>query len=285
MITEVQISRIVAGDNDRTKFDRAALAELADSIREHGLAQPITVRVVGNKFQIVAGERRFRAFQLLGCDTIPAIVRADLSDEAASAIMLAENVARADLDPVDEGMAYQKRIDRFGWTVERLAEQAGVSTVRVHFRLKLLRLRPELQAILRSGDLQLGYAQILADADLDTNRQMIAISRLRSNPSPTPGWFRREVNELLEEQAQGALFDTALLIAQTVEETAPAFEFPAHPDTTAPPVEGKTPRDRMVNQITFWRKAADAWDALGKSFKRQECQAAAKALTLALAII
>ena len=309
-IKDIPIAEIKPGNNDRKSFDQAALAELAQSIGEHGLAQPITVRHIwecsscGRKdsdspewcdnckndtfyswYEIVAGERRFRAIsKILKWDAIPAIIRA-LSDEAASAVMLAENVARADLDPIDEALAYQSRIDRFGWSVKDCAKQAGVSSVRVQFRLKLLRLRPELQELVRNSDLALGYAQILSSANLDTNRQMLAISRLRDNPHPTPYWFRREVNSLREEQAQESLFDTSLLVAQAAPAAKIVYEDPPLPSTTTPPLEGKTAQDRMCNLVAFWQKAAAAWEAFGKPFKRQECQAAATALKFALVAI
>lgn len=97
----VPVAQIVPGNNDREEFDAVALRELADSIGQHGLAQPITVRPYGQGFQIVAGERRWRAVQLLGWETIPALVR-PLSDEEASAIMLLENIQRAELNPIAE---------------------------------------------------------------------------------------------------------------------------------------------------------------------------------------
>lgn len=288
-MTEIQnipTIQIIPGNNDRTKFDQAALQDLAASIKAHGLAQPITVRPVNGHFEIIAGERRFRALRdILQRDTIPAIIRTDLTDEAASAIMLSENMARADLDPIDEGRAYQARIDAYGWSVKDCAEKAGVSTVRIHFRLKLLRLRDDVQKLIGDGNLTLGYAQILADANLDANRQLLAIARLRDNPHPTPTWFRREVNSLLGQQSQESLFVTDLLVEPIVTEEASTYVEPPHPTTTCPPIEGSTPRDKMINLITFWRKASEAWDALGKPFKRQECQAAAQALTLALAAI
>jgi len=284
-IANINLNEIIPGNNDRTRFDQAALMELADSIREHGLAQPITVRWLPETdcYQIVAGERRYRAVKMLGWDAIPAIIR-ELDDEATSAIMLAENIARADLDPIDEARAYQSRMDAFSWSVKDIAEKAGVSTVRVQFRLKLLSLRPDLQDLVRNGDLQLGYAQILSDASLDTNRQLIALGRLRDNPSPTPTWFRRVVNELLGQQAQEALFDDGLFTIQLVETKAEFIE-PPHPSTTTPPTRGKSPKDILINQILFWSEAAAAWDKLGKPFKRQECETAAKALSLAVAVI
>lgn len=311
-VTELSVHQIVPGQNDRTVFDPHALQELAASIGEYGLAQPITVRpveqcsecnyitaggdapevcpVCGNDlwlplFQIVAGERRFRAIGLLGLDSIPALVRR-LNDEHASAIMLTENIARADLDPVDEALAYQRRIDDYGWSVGELAAIAGVSAVRVRFRLKLLALRSDIQKLVRDGHLPLGYAQILSDANLDPNRQLIALRRLRDNHAPTPAWFRREVSNLQEEQCQDSLFDAAMFTLQPTEaDAAPAYREPAHPSTTQPPAKGVTLAEVLRHQVAFWTQAAREWDLLGKPFKRQECEAAAQALNLALAAV
>src|SRR3990167_1299050 len=114
--------KIDQGANDRTVFNAEALDDLAASIRDNGLAQPITVRPVRRgRYEIVAGERRFRACaHLLGWTSVPCIVR-DMDDAQAAAVMLAENVARADLDPADEALAYQSRIERYGWMVDELA--------------------------------------------------------------------------------------------------------------------------------------------------------------------
>ena len=278
-VTNIKLSKIVAGDNDRTRFNETEIAELASSISEFGLIQPITVRSIsGGQYQIIAGERRFRAHQYLSAETIPAIVT-DVNDEQASAMMLIENVSRKDLDPIDEAIAYQSRIDGYGWTVKDCAEKAGVSTTRVLFRIKLLKLRPEAQALVRGGNLQIGYAQILANAELDSNFQMLAIQRLRDNNHPTPSWFRRQVNELLEKQSQQNIFN-APLFGMHVDETPAAEEkaLPPTPKDTVPPVSGKTKREIIKNHIAFWRNAAGQWDELGKTFKRQECEAAALAL-------
>ena len=287
-ITPIDTQEIIPGTNDRTTFDHIALAELADSIRDHDLIQPITVRWLDDAgcYQIVAGERRFRACKdILGWDEIPAII-ADATDEEASALMLAENVSRQDLDPIDEATAYSTRMKMYGWTIADCARRAGVSTTRIRFRIKLLNLRPELQKLVRDSQLALGYAQILSYAELDTNRQMIAVSRLRNNPRPTPSWFRKEVSTLKEEQAQGALFDTAIFTAcQADAASATMYQEPPHPTTTTPPLKGGTVRDMLINQIAFWRKAAEAWNDLGKPFKRQECEAASQALTFALAAL
>jgi len=286
MLCQIETSQIVPGNNDRTVFDARKLNELAQNIREHGLIQPITVRQVEGTelFQIVAGERRFRACaDILKWDEIHAIV-ADLTDEEAAAIMLSENVSRADIDPVDEANAYAVRMRLYGWSVSDCARHGGVSDVRVQFRLKLLKLRTDILAIVRTGDLSIGYAQILADAGLDINRQMIALAHLRDNPKSNPQWFRKICNALLGQQAQPELIDN-LPILTGLPINAPATRLIVEPPTPAthlPKTEGDTPQKRIESQISFWESAAEQWSNLGKPFKRQECQAAAKALQFAL---
>lgn len=284
-IAPLDTNEIIPGNNDRTTFAPEALQDLASSIQEHGLIQPITVRWLDDagSYQIIAGERRFRACaDILGWQEVPAII-ADATDEEAAAIMLAENVARADLDPIDEALAYQSRIDAFGWTVKEIAQRAGVSSIRVQFRIKLLQLRPEIQKLVRDGQILLGYAQVLSGADLDTNRQLIAIARLRDNPSPTPAWFRRQVNELLAQQMQDSLFDLSAIAVQQERPATTAYVKPAHPSTTKPPSNGGGIKAIIQGQVEFWTHAASQWDELGKPFKRQECEAAARALSLAIA--
>jgi len=230
-IEQVPVAQIVPGDNDRQTFDQVALQELADSIGEHGLAQPITVRPIWlcttcghrdadapltcercsgdsleQRFEIVAGERRFRAALLLGWQTIPAIVREGMSDEAASAVMLAENTSRVDLNPIDEARAYQARIDKFAWTVAKVAGTAGVSPELIRRRLTLLHLVPEIQHLVANGHFPLGHAETASC--LDTNRQRIAVRIYNESKNGLPvAAFRGIVNQLLEEQSQEGLFD------------------------------------------------------------------------------
>jgi ParB/RepB/Spo0J family partition protein len=284
-INDIPISQVIPGKNDRTIFDECGLRELAASINEHRLIQPITLRhgKDGKLFEIVAGERRFRACKLLGWKTIPAIVTA-LKNEEASAITLAENIARKSLDPIDEACAYQSRIDSFGWSIEDLGKYAGASTIHIQFRLKLLKLIPEIQKLIRGGNIQIGYAQILADASLDSNFQLLAFSKLRDNPKPTMGWFRSIVSELKEKQDQGILFKGPLFdktCASNELETKNIPE-PPHPETTTPPKIGRNYKEILLHQINFWGKAANQWDAIGKPFKRNECRIAAQALSLAI---
>ena len=284
-INDIPISQIIPGKNDRTKFDKSGLLELAESIKEHGLIQPITVRKAkdGKQFEIIAGERRFRACKLLGWQTIPAIITV-LKDEEASAITLAENIARKSLDPIDEAWAYQSRIDSSEWSIEDLSKYAGTSTIHIQFRIKLLKLIPEIQKLIRAGNIQIGYAQILADANLDSNFQLMGFSKLRDNPKPTTGWFRSIVSELKEKQDQGILFkgplfDGAYDANRLQTKKVPQ---PPHPETTTPPKIGRNYKEIMLNQITFWEEAAREWDAMGKPFKRNECRSAARALSLAI---
>jgi ParB/RepB/Spo0J family partition protein len=284
-INDIPISQIIPGKNDRTIFDESGLRELADSIKEHGLIQPLTVRHAkdGKRFEIVAGERRFRACKLLGWNTIPAIVT-DLKDEDASAITLAENIARKSLDPIDEACAYQSRIESFGWSMEDLSKYAGTSTIHILFRLKLLKLIPEIQKLIRGANIQIGYAQILADANLDSNFQLLAFSKLRDNPKPTMGWFRSIVLELKEKQNQGILFKGPLFdkIYDASGVKSENIPEPPHPETTTPPKIGRNYKEILLNQIDFWEEAAKQWDAIGKPFKRNECRSAAQALGQAI---
>lgn len=231
-IVNLPVASIVPGNNDRKVFDQAKLAELAASIAEHGLAQPITVRpghactsceafstsepercpACGNDaffvvYQIVAGERRFRAIRdVLAWSTAPCIVREDLDDEAASAIMLAENTGRADLNPIEEASAYQARITRFGWTPEHIAEVAGVSGETVKQRLSLLKLIPDAQTLVAHGHLPIGHAAALAS--LDNYRQVIALRVYQESKHLLPlADFRTIVCRLEDEQNQDGLFD------------------------------------------------------------------------------
>jgi ParB/RepB/Spo0J family partition protein len=204
-IQNIPLNKIQAGNNDRKHFDPVALEELAASIKEHGLAQPITLRPSGpDQYEIVAGERRWRACKLLGCETIPALVK-EMDDETASAIMLVENTGRADLNPIEEGQAYEARRRRFGWDDEKIARIAGVSVGLVKRRISLLSLVPELQHLVANGHFPLGHAEVLVG--LDTNRQRIAARIYRESNGMPLRIFRGVVNQLLEEQSQDALFD------------------------------------------------------------------------------
>src|SRR5690606_24833806 len=141
--------------NHRTSYNEVGLQELAASIGKNGLINPITVRPVGEGYEVVAGHRRFLATsKYLDWETIAAYVK-DLTDEQAHAIMLGENVGREDLDPIDEAAAYQDSVETYGWSIEQTAREAGTSADVVRRRLSLLKLIPQLQQIVRQGNLAL----------------------------------------------------------------------------------------------------------------------------------
>jgi ParB/RepB/Spo0J family partition protein len=214
-VTPIAVSLIDPGSNDRKHFDANALQDLAASIQQHGLAQPITLRPCGDRYQIVAGERRFRAIRdILKWDTAPCLVR-DMDDEQASAIMLAENTGRVDLNPIEEAEAYQARRNEFGWTPARIAEIAGVSEQRVKDRVELLTLVSEAQHLIRFGHFPLGHAKEMAG--LDNNRQRIAL-RIYNEATHMPlSKFKGVVDTLRQQQSQDSLFDLEALLMEQVQ--------------------------------------------------------------------
>lgn len=200
-VVELLVAHIKPGDNDRRQFDEKELRELAASIAEHGLAQPIIVRPLpagdGPRFEIVAGERRYRAHKLNGAKGIRAIIM-NLDDEQAAAIMLAENVARADLNPMDEARAYQARLDRFGYTEEKLAELTGKSVGVIRARLRLLDLDPTVQdAIEKKSMWVAGAADI---ARLNHARQRLALNAYAKAGYMTGSQWKALVAKLTRDQ-------------------------------------------------------------------------------------
>lgn len=163
----LQIGAIEPGPfQPREAMDEAALAELAASIREHGVLQPILVRPVKskpNRFQIIGGERRWRAAQAAGLHEVPALVR-DFSDREAMAAGLVENLQRQDLNPLEEAEGYGRLTEQFGLTQEALARAVGKSRPHVANTLRLLGLPPRVRDLLREGALTAGHARALLTA-------------------------------------------------------------------------------------------------------------------------
>ncbi|KUJ83103.1 chromosome partitioning protein ParB [Microbulbifer flavimaris] len=153
----------------RRDFPQESLQELADSIRAQGIMQPIVVRPVGEKFEIIAGERRWRAAQLAELDRVPALVR-DVPDEAAVAMALIENIQREDLNPVEEASALKRLQDEFELTQQQVAEAVGKSRTAVTNLLRLLSLTDEVRTFLERGDLELGHAKALLGLGGETQR-------------------------------------------------------------------------------------------------------------------
>jgi len=182
-LTVIAADLIRPGDNDRTEFAAKELQELADNIAVNGLAQPVTVRpvepdLIGTRYEIVCGERRYRACtQILGWDSVPVIVR-PLSDLQASAIMLAENMARVDLDPISEGRSYAKRIRELELTPADVAAMAGVPVSRVKARIRTLEgLSSNAQEDYIYG--LLNHQQALELCTIDKDRQAALLWAMR----------------------------------------------------------------------------------------------------------
>lgn len=144
----------------RTRMDAASLQELADSIRAQGLMQPILVRERGDGFEIIAGERRWRAAQLAGLQEVPVLVR-DVADEAVAAMALIENIQREDLNPLEEAAGIKRLIDEFGMTHQTAAAAVGRSRAAVSNLLRLLHLGKAAQTLLLEGALDMGHARAL----------------------------------------------------------------------------------------------------------------------------
>jgi ParB family chromosome partitioning protein len=145
----------------RTHMDTEALAELAESIRSQGLMQPILARAVpGGRYEIIAGERRWRASQLAGLKEVPVLVR-EVPDEAALKMALIENIQRENLNPLEEAQGLQRLIQEFSMTHQTAAESVGRSRVAVTNLLRLLQLAKPVQALLMAGDLDMGHARAL----------------------------------------------------------------------------------------------------------------------------
>jgi len=156
------VDRIQRGQyQPRLHIKQDTLEELAESIRAQGMVQPIVVRPVGNnQYELIAGERRWRAAQLAEMQEVPAVVR-DIPDQAAAAMSLIENIQRENLNPLEESLALQRLIDEFGLTHQQTAESVGRSRTAVTNLLRLLELEEETKQLLDQGQLEMGHARAL----------------------------------------------------------------------------------------------------------------------------
>lgn len=161
-ITELPVERLQRGAyQPRREFEPEALESLASSIKAQGVLQPIVARPLdGDRYEILSGERRWRAAQLAGLDRIPVVIKA-VSDEAAIAIGLIENIQREDLNPVEEGLGLKRLQDEFGLSQEQVALAVGRSRSAVANLLRLLNLEPEVLSMLERSELDTGHAKVL----------------------------------------------------------------------------------------------------------------------------
>jgi ParB family chromosome partitioning protein len=168
--SQLNVDQMVAGVyQPRTRMDEGALYELAESIKAQGIMQPILVRQLSDgpnagKYEIIAGERRFRASKLAGLNVVPVLVR-DVPNEAAAAMALIENIQREDLNPLEEAQGLQRLIREFGLTHETAAQAVGRSRSAASNLLRLLNLAEPVQTMLMAGDLDMGHARALLALD------------------------------------------------------------------------------------------------------------------------
>lgn len=186
----------------RREFTETELAELADSIREHGVLQPVIVRRHGDSFQLVAGERRLRACQQLALATIPAIVR-EADDAQMLELALVENIQRADLSPMELARAYHGYIERLSLTQEQAAARLGKSRSAVANTLRLLDLPPDLQDLVSRGTLTMGHARALL-AIADPGLQRALAQRIIAE-----GWSVREAEQATRAPAEEPAVDAS----------------------------------------------------------------------------
>jgi len=160
VLKQLPVERIRPGQyQPRTRMDPDALQELADSIKAQGLVQPIVVRKLGGgEYELIAGERRWRASQLAGLHTIPAVVR-EVPDQSVAAMSLIENIQREDLNALEEASGLRRLIDEFGLTHQQTAEAVGRSRAAVTNLLRLLELQAETKALVDAGQLEMGHAR------------------------------------------------------------------------------------------------------------------------------
>lgn len=165
MDQQVPIERIRPNpDQPRKRFDAEHLNDLVASIKEKGVLQPLIVRPVGDDFEIVAGERRWRAAQQAQLHTLPVVIR-EFTDTEVLEVAIIENIQRADLNPIEEAAGYKQLMDRFGHTQERMAEALGKSRSHIANLLRLLQLPDSVQGFLTDGTLSAGHARALITAD------------------------------------------------------------------------------------------------------------------------
>ncbi|SDX50130.1 chromosome partitioning protein, ParB family [Lutibacter oricola] len=164
-IVEIDIDKIdVNPFQPRSYFNEEALRELATSIKELGVIQPITVRKLGDKFQLVSGERRFRASKLIGNTTVPAYIRL-ANDQEMLEMALVENIQRKDLDPIEVALSYQRLIDEIDLTQEQMSQRVGKKRSTITNYLRLLKLDPIIQTGMRDGFLSMGHGRALINVD------------------------------------------------------------------------------------------------------------------------
>ena len=197
-INEIAIDQIEANPNQpRREFDEESLRELAISIREIGIIQPITLRqVADHRFQIIAGERRWRASQMAGLKAIPAYIRT-INDENVMEMALVENIQREDLNPIEISLAYEHLLETPGMTQEKVSQRVGKSRTAITNYLRLLKLPAQVQMALQKREIDMGHARALLGID-SPSTQLQVFKEIVKN-----GWSVRKVEERVQHLKNG----------------------------------------------------------------------------------
>jgi ParB family chromosome partitioning protein len=194
IVLEVPVDHIRANPNQpRKEFDEERLEELADSLKTHGLIQPITVRYIGEKrFELISGERRLRAAKLAGIPEIPAYIR-EANDEQSMAFALIENIQREDLNPLEVAMAYKRLVVEFEYTQAEVANRVGKNRTTVTNMMRLLHLPDFIQTALIGNEITIGHARALITIE-DKKAQAALLDKIIKN-----GWNVRQVEDAVRE--------------------------------------------------------------------------------------
>ena len=202
-LSEIALTMISPNPNQpRTDFDEAALQELAASIREIGLITPVTLRQMGeNEYQIIAGERRWRAATIAGLTTIPAYIRT-AEDEKVMEMALVENIQREDLNPIEIALAYQHLSETTGMTQERISSRVGKSRTSITNYMRLLKLPAQIQIALKNKDIDMGHARALLAID-SPSTQLKLFKEVQRN-----GYSVRKVEEMVQKLKNGESIQT-----------------------------------------------------------------------------
>lgn len=182
-IVEVSLDDIYPNATQpRTYFDEKALNDLAQSIKNLGVIQPITLRKDGEKFEIISGERRFRASKLAGLETVPAYIRL-VNDQELLEMALVENIQREDLDAIEIALTYQRLLEEIGLTQENLSQRVGKERSTITNSIRLLRLDPDVQNAIRSGEISAGHGRAIISLDTVEKQTLLFDKIIKNNLS------------------------------------------------------------------------------------------------------
>lgn len=209
-IVEVPIEDIYPNPTQpRTYFDEKALQELSSSIKSLGIIQPITLRKEGDKFEIISGERRFRASKLAGLKTIPAYIRL-VNDQELLEMALVENIQREDLDAIEIALTYQRLLDEIGMTQENLSQRLGKDRSTITNSIRLLRLSPDIQNAIRSGEISAGHGRAIISLE-NLDLQQVLFQKI----------LKEQLNVRQTEQASAELKNAKTPLAKSTKPDLP----------------------------------------------------------------